>query len=125
MSPAEKKTMIARAHPTLSIVWQCEMLQLSRSAVYDTPVGLDEATLGIMKAIDQVFTKRPFFGSRQIRAYLRRDGIVVGRHRVRRLMGLMGLSALYKRPRTSQPHPAYRVYPDLLKGMAIDRPNQV
>jgi|GEM_PF-3658191 len=52
MSPAEKKTMIARAHPTLSIVWQCEMLQLSRSAVYDTPVGLDEATLGIMKAID-------------------------------------------------------------------------
>jgi len=100
MSPAEQKTMIARAYPTLSIVRQCEMLQLSRSAY-------------------------PFFGSRQIRAYLRRDGIVVGRHRVRRLMGLMGLSALYKRPRTSQPHPAYRVYPDLLKGMAIDRPNQV
>jgi putative transposase len=79
----------------------------------------------IMTAIDQAFTKYPFFGSRQLRAYLRRDGIVVGRHRVRRLMRLMGLEAVYKRPRTSQPHPARRVYPYLLKGMIIDHPNQV
>ena len=75
--------------------------------------------------IDQAFTKHPFFGSRQLQAYLRRDGIVVGRHRVRRLMRLMGLEAVYKRPRTSQPHPARRVYPYLLKGMIIDHPNQV
>jgi putative transposase len=125
MSPAEKKSMVTRAHPNLSIVRQCEMLQLSRSAFYYTPVGLDEETLAIMKAIDQVFTKYPFFGSRQLRAYLRREGIVVGRHRVRRLMCLMGLEAIYKRPRTSQPHPAHRIYPYLLRGMVIDRPNQV
>ena len=125
MSPAEKKTMIAPAHPNLSIVRQCKILELSRSAFYYTPVGIDEETLVIMTAIDQAFTKHPFFGSRQLQAYLRRDGIVVGRHRVRRLMRLMGLEAVYKRPRTSQPHPAHRVYPYLLKGMIIDRPNQV
>ena len=125
MSPAEKKTMIAPAHPNLSIVRQCKILELSRSAFYYTPVGIDEETLVIMAAIDQAFTKYPFFGSRQLRAYLRRDGIVVGRHRVRRLMRLMGLEAVYKRPRTSQPHPTHRVYPYLLKGMIIDHPNQV
>ena len=125
MSPAEKKTMIAPAHPNLSIVRQCKILELSRSAFYYTPVGIDEETLVIMAAIDQAFTKYPFFGSRQLQAYMGRDGIVVGRHRVRRLMRLMGLEAVYKRPRTSQPHPAHRVYPYLLKGMIIDHPNQV
>ena len=125
MSPAEKKTMIAPAHPNLSIVRQCKILELSRSAFYYTPVGIDEETLVIMAAIDQAFTKYPFFGSRQLQAYMGRDGIVVGRHRVRRLMRLMGLEAVYKRPRTSQPHPARRVYPYLLKGMIIDHPNQV
>jgi putative transposase len=125
MSPAEKKSMVARDHPNLSIVRQCEMLQLSRSAFYYTPVGLDEETVTVMTAIDRAFTKYPFFGSRQIRAYLRREGIVIGRHRVRRLMRLMGLEAVYKRPRTSQPHPAHRVFPYLLKGTVIDLPNQV
>ena len=125
MSPTEKKTMIVRDQPDLSIVRQCEMLQLSRSTFYYAPVGIDEETLAIMKTIDRAFTKYPFFGSRQIRAYLRRDGVIVGRHRVRRLMGLMGLEAVYKRPKTSQPHPAHRIYPYLLKGMVIDRPNQV
>jgi len=125
MSPAEKKSMVTRDHPGVSIVRQCEILKLSRSDFHYTPVGIDEETLSVMKAIDQVFTKYPFFGSRQIRAYLRREGIVVGRHRIRRLMRLMGLEAIYKRPRTSQPHPAHRVYPYLLKGMVIDRPGQV
>ena len=74
-----------------------------------------------MKAIDRVFTKYPFFGSRQIAAYLRREGTVVGRHRVRRLMTTMCLEAIYKRPRTSQRHP---VYPYLLRKMQIERPNQ-
>jgi putative transposase len=67
--------MIARAHPNLSIVRQCEILELSRSAFYYTPVGIDEETLVIMKAIDQAFTKYPFFGSCQLRTYLRRDGL--------------------------------------------------
>jgi putative transposase len=125
MSPAEKKGMINRDHPDLSINHQCKLVKLSRSAFYYAPVGLDDETLAAMTAIDKAFTRYPFFGSRQIAAYLRRNGIAVGRHRVRRLMRIMGLEAIYTRPRTSQPHPAHPVYPYLLKGMIIDRPNQV
>ena len=125
MSRAKKKVLIRRDHPDLSISQQCRLVRLSRSAFYYAPVGIDAATLALMKAIDQVFTKYPFFGSRQIVAYLRRDGTVVGRHRVRRLMTKMGLEAIYKRPRTSQPHPHHPVYPYLLRKMVIDRPNQV
>jgi putative transposase len=100
-------------------------VQLSRSAFYYTPVGIDTDTLAMMKEIDRVFTKYPFFGSIQIAAYLRREGTVVGRHRVRRLMARMGLEAIYKRPRTSQPHPQHAVFPYLLRKMQIDRSNQV
>jgi len=125
MSPTEKKGMINRNHPDLSINHQCKLVKLSRSAFYYAPVGIDSETLAVMTAIDKAFTRYPFFGSRQIAAYLRRNGIAVGRHRVRRLMRIMGLEAIYTRPRTSQPHPAHPVYPYLLKGMTIDRPNQV
>lgn len=125
MSPPDKKQMIDRDHPALSIVQQCKLVKLSRSAFYYRPAGVDDETLELMKAIDQAFTHYPFFGSRRIAAFLRRQGIAAGRHRIRRLMGLMGLEAIYKRPRTSQPHPSHPVYPYLLKGMTIDRPNQV
>ncbi|WP_353346657.1 IS3 family transposase [Litorivita sp. NS0012-18] len=125
VSPAKKRAMIQRDHPDLSISQQCKLVQLSRSAFYYTPVGIDADTLAMMKEIDRVFTRYPFFGSRQIAAYLRREGIVVGRHRVRRLMAKMGLEAIYKRPRTSRPHPQHPVYPYLLRKMQIDRPNQV
>ncbi len=81
--------MIQFDHPKLSISQQCKLVSLSRSAFYYTPVGIDAATLSKMKEIDRVFTKYPFFGSRQIVAYLRREGVVVGRHRVRRLMAKM------------------------------------
>lgn len=117
--------MIQRDYSKLSIAQQCKLVRLSRSAFYYTPTGIDVATLELMKGIDRVFTKYPFFGSRQIAAYLRREDIVVGRHRVRRLMARMGLEAIYKRPRTSQPHPQHPVYPYLLRKMKIDRPNQV
>ena len=79
----------------------------------------------MMKATDRVLTKYPFFGSRQIAAYLRREGTIVGRHRDRRLMAKMGLKAIYNRPRTSQPHPQHPVFPYLLRKMVIDRSNQV
>jgi len=125
VSPGKKRTMIQRDHPDLSISQQCKLVQLSRSAFYYTPVGVNAATLAMMKEIDRVFTKYPFFGSRQIAAYLRREGTIVGRHRVRRLMAKMGLEAIYKRPRTSQPHPQHPVFPYLLRKMQIDRPNQV
>ena len=125
MSPGEKRAMIKPDHPDLSISQQCNLVRLSRSAFYYTPVGLDADTLALMKEIDQTFTKYPFFGSRQITAYLRQEGTVVGRHRVRRLMAKMGLEAIYKRPRTSQPHPQHPIFPYLLRGAKIDRPNQV
>jgi len=124
VSPAKKRAIIKRDHPELSISQQCKLVRLSRSAFYYTPVGIDADTLAMMKEIDRVFTKYPFFGSRQIAAYLRREGTVVGRHRVRRLMAKMGLEAIYKRPRTSKPHPQHPVYPYLLRQMQIDRPNQ-
>lgn len=125
MSPAEKKAMVGKDRHGLSVARQCEILKLSRSAFYYRPAAIDAATLPVMKAIDRLFTLYPFFGSRQIRAALRREGISVGRHRVRRLMRMMGLEVIYKRPRTTTPHPAHSVYPHLLKGMAIDRPDQV
>ena len=78
-----------------------------------------------MRRIDELFMKYPFYGSRQMVRQLRRDGVCVGRHRVRRLMRLIGLEAIYQAPRTSAPHPMHRIYPYLLKGMAIDQPNRV
>lgn len=125
MSPKERKAMIRPEHPGLSIARQCRILKISRSAFYYEPVGIDAGTLALMKDIDRVFTQYPFFGSRQIAAWLRREGIVAGRHRIRRLMQVMGLEAVYRRPRTSKPHPAHPVYPYLLKGLRIDQPGQV
>ena len=78
-----------------------------------------------MRRIDELFLKYPFYGSRQMMRQLQREGICVGRHRVRRLMRLMGLDAIHQAPRTSDPHPGHRIYPYLLKNMVIDRPNQV
>ncbi|MCA8888686.1 MAG: IS3 family transposase [Parvularculaceae bacterium] len=125
MSPSEKKRTIDRDHSQLSVARQCALMKLSRSAFYYRPVGVDAETLALMKAIDQAFMAYPFFGSRRIAAFLRGQGVAASRHRIRRLMRLMGLEAIYKRPRTSQPHPAHPVYPYLLKNMTIDRPNQV
>ena len=85
MSPDKKRAMIRREHPDLSIGQHCKLVKLSRSAFCYMPVGIDAARLSMMKEIDRVFTKYPFFGSRQIAACLRREGTVVGRHRVRRL----------------------------------------
>ena len=117
--------MIARADPNLSITRQCRLLSLSRSSFYYAAKGESEANLALMRRIDELFLKYPFFGSRQMVRRLRRDGLGVGRHRVRRLMRLMGLQAIYQTPRTSDPHPAHRIYPYLLKGMAIEKPNHV
>lgn len=125
MSPQKKRAMIKRNHPQLSISRQCKLVQLSRSTFYDAPVGIDADRLAVLKEIDRVFTRYPFFGSHQIAAYLRREGVVVGRHRVKRLLARMGLETIYKRPRTSQPHPQHPVFPYLLRKMQIDQSNQV
>jgi putative transposase len=125
MSRGERKAMITREHPELSLSRQCEVLSISRSSFYHAPKGESPATLALMRRIDELFMKYPFYGSRQMVRQLRRESVRVGRHRVRRLMRLMGLAAIYQAPRTSAPHPAHRIYPYLLKGLAIDRPNQV
>ncbi len=125
MSRGARKAMITREHPELSLSRQCEVLSISRSSFYHAPKGESPATLALMRRIDELFMKYPFYGSRQMARQLRREGVRVGRHRVRRLMRLMGLQAIYQAPKTSTPHPEHRVYPYLLKGMVIARPNQV
>ena len=125
MSRGERKETIRRGHPGLSLGRQCRLLSISRSSFYYVPKGESPENLALMRRIDELFMKHPFYGSRQMARHLRREGIEAGRHRVRRLMRLMGLEAIYQAPRTSQPHPAHRIYPYLLTGMAIDRANQV
>jgi putative transposase len=117
--------MIEPAHHRLSIATQCRLLSISRSSYYYAPVPETEETLALMRAIDAAFLDMPWYGSRQMVRHLRRSGHDVGRRRVRRLMGKMGLSPIYQRPRTSDPHPQHRVYPYLLRKLAIDRPNHV
>jgi putative transposase len=124
MSPSERRGMIRKENAKLSLTRQCKLLKISRSSIYYTPVGFDQATLDLIE-IDRIFTKYPFFGSRQIAAYLPQSGFSAGRHRVRRLMGIMGLQAIYKGPNTSKKHPQHRIYPYLLRKLAITRPNQV
>ena len=117
--------MIEPAHQRLSIARQCRLLSISRSSWYYTPVPESAETLALMRAIDAAFLEMPWYGSRQMVRHLRRDGIEVGRRRIRRLMAKMGLAPIYQRPRTSDPHPQQRIYPYLLRNLAIDRPNQV
>lgn len=89
MSRTERKEMINKDRTDLSLTRQCKLLKIGRSSIYYTPVGFDAKTRALMNEVDRVFTKFPFFGSRQIAAYLPRNGFHAGRHRVRRLMGIM------------------------------------
>ena len=124
MSPKKRLKMINKM-ANISLLLQCKILKISRSSLYYTPVGFNAETLELMRQIDKSFIQHPFFGSRPIAAYLSRKGYHVGRHRVRRLMKVMGLEAIYKRPNTSKKHPENRIYPYLLRNMQITRPNQV
>ena len=108
-----------------SLSRQCEILAISRSSLYYTLKGESPANLALMRRIDELFLKYSFYGSRQMVRQLRREGVCIGRHRVRRLMRLMGLQAIYQKPRTSDPHPEHRIYPYLLRNMRINRSNQV
>ena len=125
MSPSERRGMIRKENTDLSLTRQCKLLKISRSSIYYTPIGLDPATVGLMHEIDRIFTKYPFFGNRQIAAYLPQSGFSAGRHRVRRLMGIMGLQAIYKGPNISKKHPQHKIWPYLLRKLAITRPNHV
>ena len=117
--------MIRKDNTKLSLTRQCKLHKISRSSIYYTPVGINAETLKLVHEIDWAFTKYPFFGIRQIAAYLPQSDFSAGRHRVRRLMNLIGLQAIYKGPNTSKKHPQHRIYPYLLRKLAITRPNQV
>ena len=125
MSLDRRRQTIEPEHPQLSIVRQCELVSISRSGFYHRPVGEAPLNLELMRLIDAQFLEAPWYGSRQMARHLRREGYAVGRKRVRRLMAKMGLAPIYQRPRTSTPHPEHRVFPYLLRGLAIDRPNRV
>ena len=117
--------MIEPNHPRLSVIRQCLLLGISRSSFYYEAIGESPINLKFMRMIDEQFLETPFFGSRQMMKWLRRQQLRVCRKRVARLMRKMGLSAIYQKPNTSKPFPGHKIYPYLLKGMAITRSNQV
>lgn len=108
-----------------SVTRQCALLNISRSSLYYRPKGESAENLELMRQIDKLFTKYPFYGSRQMVRALAMQDVQVGRHRVRRLMRLMGLCTIYQKPNTSKPHPEHRVYPYLLRGLTIEKANHV
>jgi putative transposase len=116
--------MIDRTHP-LPLKRQAELAGISRGTVYYHPEPVSDADLALMRRLDQLHLEHPFAGSRMLRDLLRREGIEVGRRHVATLMRRMGIAAIYRKPNTSRRHPAHPVYPYLLRGLAIERANQV
>jgi putative transposase len=109
----------------LSVRTQCGLFQLSRSGYYYEPVPVSREDLALMKRIDRLYTASPFYGSRQLTFALRNEGWMVNRKRVQRHMRVMGLEAMVPGPHTSRPHPEHPVYPYLLRGLEVTRPDQV
>jgi putative transposase len=110
---------------SLSLSRQCQLLGLGRAALYYRPVEVSNYELELMALIDRQYLRTPFYGSRRMTAWLQTQDHLVNRKRVQRLMGLMGLEAIYQRPHTSRPAPQHRTYPYLLRGLVIERVNQV
>lgn len=120
-----RRVLVDPSHAEIAIVRQCELLGISRSSYYYRPVGVSAHDLECMRIMDEVFKKRPYFGSRRLQDELRHQGIPIGRDHVRRLMRLMGIAAIYPKNRLSLRDKAHRVYPYLLRDLAIVRPDQV
>ena len=116
--------MIERGHD-LPLGRQAELLGLSRSTLYYEPRPVAAAELAIMRRIDALHLDYPFAGSRMLRDLLRGEGVVIGRELVATLMRQMGIEAIYRRPNTSKAALGHKIYPYLLRGLAIERPNQV
>ncbi|WP_231716910.1 IS3 family transposase [Desulfosarcina ovata] len=125
MTSKQRKAIIDPTDQTLSICRQCEILKVSRSSYYYRPKPVKQEDLDLMRKIDELYLENPSSGSRTIRRQLKRQGIIVSRKKTQRLMRLMGIEAVYPKPKTSRPHSRHRVYPYLLRGLTIDRPNQV
>ena len=112
-------------HPEISVRRQCELLGVNRSGLYYRPAGESKENLMLMRLIDEEYTRHPFFGSRRMEAWLCGQGHEVNRKRVSRLMRVMGIEAVYPKPKLSQPGEGHKIYPYLLKGVAVTRVNQV
>ena len=125
MSSPDRKALLDPEHPAVSIRRQCAMLGIVRSGVYRPPPAANDDDLALMRRIDGLFTQWPFLGSRRMTALLRGEGHTINRKRVRRLMRRMGIAALAPKPRTTKPAAGHKIFPYLLRGVAIDRPNQV
>lgn len=117
--------MIDRDDPKVSVRRQCELLRVSRSGLYYEPNPTSAEELAMMRRLDELHLKHPFYGSRKLADALRKEGEDANRKRIQRLMRLMGLEALAPKPNTSEPHPEHVRYPYLLRGLAISRLNQV
>jgi putative transposase len=125
MSRNQRRAMIERTDCPVSLVRQCELLLLARSSVYYQPVATSDENLHLMRLIDQQYLRTPFYGSRRMTVVLQNLGYRVNRKRVQRLMRLMGIEAIYPKPNTSKSTPGHRIYPYLLRGLAVERVNQV
>lgn len=124
-SVEEKRRLIEPEHPQLSLARQCQLLGLSRGSFYYQPRGESDENLQLMRLLDEQYTRTPFYGVCKMTAWLRGEGFPVNEKRIRRLLRLMGLEAIYQRPRLSDPAPGHRIYPYLLRGVPILRPNHV
>jgi putative transposase len=125
MSVPDRRAMLDRDHAKLSIRRQCELLGIARSGIYRPVRPANDNDLGVLRRLDELFTQWPFLGSRRLARLLREEGHAINRKRVQRLMRQMGIAALGPKPRTSKPEPGHKVFPYLLRGLVIDRPNQV
>ena len=125
MSRGQRRALIDREAPALPVSRQCRLLSVSRASVYRRPAEISAEDCTITALIDRQYLTRPYYGSRRIAAWLATQGYIVNRKRVRRLMRLAGLAAIYQRPNTSKPAPAHKIYPYRLGGISIERVNQV
>ena len=116
MSRAERRALVERENPALPVSRQCRLLAVSRSLIYRKPAEVSEQDRAIVALIDRQYLARPYYGSRRMAAWLATQGHLINRKRVRRLMRLMGLVAIYQRPNTSKAAAVHKVYPYLLGG---------
>lgn len=124
-SVEQKRLLIEADQADLSVRRQCQLLGLSRASLYYQARAESEENLLLMRLLDEQYTRTPFYGIRRMTAWLRQQGYVINHKRVQRLLREMGLVAIYPAPRTSQPAPGHKIYPYLLRGVKIDRVDQV
>ena len=125
MNRPDRLAMVDHDDSVLPVVAQCRLLKVARSTIYYRSVPVSADDLAVMRRMDELHLAWPFYGSRRMTAVLRREGWAVNRERAKRLMKVMGIEAIYQKPNTSKGHPDHKVYPYLLRGLTIGRPNQV